>query len=56
MACGLRSNPKGKLSVKAGVGDSQAKTTVPFFGIHQAAIITPVQASALLEVILVSRY
>ncbi|MEH2170424.1 MAG: iron uptake system protein EfeO [Nostoc sp.] len=28
MGCGLRSNPKGKLSVKAGVGDSQAKTTV----------------------------
>ncbi|MEH1874070.1 iron uptake system protein EfeO [Nostoc sp.] len=27
MACGLRSNPKGKLTVKAGVGDSQAKTT-----------------------------
>ncbi|MEH2163728.1 MAG: iron uptake system protein EfeO [Nostoc sp.] len=28
MACGLRSNPKGKLTVKAGVGDSQAKGTV----------------------------
>ncbi|MDZ8223440.1 iron uptake system protein EfeO [Nostoc sp. ChiVER01] len=28
MACGLRSNPKGKLTVKAGVGDSQAKETV----------------------------
>ncbi|MHC5722161.1 MAG: hypothetical protein ACYTX0_61635, partial [Nostoc sp.] len=27
MACGLRSNPKGKLTVKAG-GDSQAKGTV----------------------------
>ncbi|MEH2008639.1 iron uptake system protein EfeO [Nostoc sp.] len=28
MACGLRSNPKGKLTVKAGVGNSQAKGTV----------------------------
>ncbi|MEH2183259.1 iron uptake system protein EfeO [Nostoc sp.] len=28
MACGLRSNPKGKLTVKAGAGNSQAKTTV----------------------------
>ncbi|MDZ8258091.1 iron uptake system protein EfeO [Nostoc sp. ChiQUE01b] len=28
MGCGLRSNPKGKLSVKAGQGNSQAKTTV----------------------------
>ncbi|MEH2453832.1 iron uptake system protein EfeO [Nostoc sp.] len=28
MACGLRSNPKGKISVKAGVGNSQAKGTV----------------------------
>ncbi|OYE03109.1 iron uptake system protein EfeO [Nostoc sp. 'Peltigera membranacea cyanobiont' 232] len=28
MACGLRSNPKGKITVKAGVGDSQAKGTV----------------------------
>lgn len=27
MACGLRSNPKGKLTVKAGQGDSQAQTT-----------------------------
>ena len=28
MACGLRSNPKGKLTVKAGVGNSEAKGTV----------------------------
>lgn len=28
MACGLRSNPKGKISVKAGVGNSEAKGTV----------------------------
>lgn len=28
MACGLRSNPKGKITVKVGVGDSQAKGTV----------------------------
>ena len=28
MACGLRSNPKGKIIVKAGVGNSEAKGTV----------------------------
>ncbi|MEH2202150.1 iron uptake system protein EfeO [Nostoc sp.] len=28
MACGLRSNPKGKITVKAGVGNSQAKGTI----------------------------
>ena len=28
MACGLRSNPKGKITVKAGGGNSQAKETV----------------------------
>ena len=28
MACSLRSNPKGKLTVKAGVGDSQTKGSV----------------------------
>ncbi|MEH2409233.1 iron uptake system protein EfeO [Nostoc sp.] len=28
MACGLRSNPKGKITVKAGAGNSQAKGTV----------------------------
>ncbi|MEH1888467.1 MAG: iron uptake system protein EfeO [Nostoc sp.] len=28
MACGLRSNPKGKITVKAGVGNSEAKGTV----------------------------